>query len=178
MHCTRRHPTIPKSRFRENDTNHSRSSVIKKTNRPDCSCPSRRRRRTTECRRLHRAFFPREERPSFRITELYQRMMERRYLRILASAGSRFESTVSVEYLVAPTFASLAVPLSTPDTIERGSSVHRSDRTKNEFAISSAMPALLVAFNNVSVVGGSAALFAAISRQSDRGYGGASSGEE
>ncbi|MFY9837767.1 MAG: hypothetical protein WAK55_15130 [Xanthobacteraceae bacterium] len=79
---------------------------------------------------------------------------------------------------MAPTFASLAVPLSTPDTIERGSSVHRSDRTKNEFAISSAMPALLVAFNNVSVVGGSAALFAAISRQSDRGYGGASSGEE
>jgi hypothetical protein len=52
--------------------------------------------------------------------------------------------------------------------IERGTSVHRSDRNKNEFAISSAMPALLVAFNNVSVVGGSAALFAAISRQSDK----------
>jgi hypothetical protein len=29
---------------------------------------------------------------SFRITELYQRMMERRYLRILVSASSRFES--------------------------------------------------------------------------------------
>jgi hypothetical protein len=94
-------------------------------------------------------------------------MMERRYLRTLASASSRFESTVSVEYLVAPTLASLAV-LSTPDTIERATFVHRSDRNKNEFAISSAMPALLVAFNNVSVVGGSAALFAAISRQSDK----------
>jgi hypothetical protein len=70
---------------------------------------------------------------------------------------------------VAPTFASLAVPLSTPDTIEPGTSVHRSDRNRHEFAISSAIPALLVAFNNVSVVGGSAALFATISRQSDKG---------
>jgi hypothetical protein len=59
------------------------------------------------------------------------------------------------------------MPLSTPDTIERGASAHRSDR-KNEFAISGAMPALLVAFNNVSVVGGSAALFATISRQNDK----------
>jgi hypothetical protein len=60
------------------------------------------------------------------------------------------------------------MPSSTPDTIERRASVHRSDRNKNEFAISGAMPALLVAFNNVSVVGGSAALFATISRQSDK----------
>jgi hypothetical protein len=69
---------------------------------------------------------------------------------------------------VAPTLASLTVPLPTPDTIERGTPARRSDRTKNEFAIRSAMPALLVAFNNVAVVGGSAALFASISRHSDK----------
>ena len=74
---------------------------------------------------------------------------------------------------------SLAVLFSTPDTIERATPVHGTDRYKNDFAISSAMPALLIAFNNVSVVGGSAALFASISRQSDKGKGtGASSGEE
>ena len=74
---------------------------------------------------------------------------------------------------------SLAVPFSTPDTIERVTSVHGSDRNKKEFAISSSMPALLAAFNNVSVVCGSAALFASISRQSDKRKGsGASSGEE
>lgn len=95
-------------------------------------------------------------------------MMEGRYLRTLASASSRFESSTSVEYLVAPTLASRAMPSSTPDTIERRACVHRSDRNKNQFAISGAMPALLVAFNNVSVVGGSAALFATISRQSDK----------
>jgi hypothetical protein len=66
---------------------------------------------------------------------------------------------------VASNLVSLAVPLPTPDTIERATA-HGSDRNRNELAISSAMPALLVAFNNVSVVGGSAALFASISRQS------------
>ena len=45
--------------------------------------------------------------------------------------------------------------------------------------LSSAMPALLAAFNNVSVVGGSAAPFAPISRQRDEEKGSqASSGEE
>jgi len=45
--------------------------------------------------------------------------------------------------------------------------------------LSSAMPALLAAFNSVSVVGGSAASFAAISRQRDEEKGSqASSGEE
>jgi hypothetical protein len=74
---------------------------------------------------------------------------------------------------------SLAVPLSTLDTIERATPVHGSDRNKNEFDISSAMPALLAAFNNVSVVSGSAALFASISWQSDKAKGpGAFSGEE
>jgi hypothetical protein len=67
---------------------------------------------------------------------------------------------------VAPNLVSLAVPLPTPDTIERATAAHGSDRNRNELAISNAMPALLVAFNNVSVVGGSAALFASISRQS------------
>jgi hypothetical protein len=37
--------------------------------------------------------------------------------------------------------------------------------------LSSAMPALLAAFNNVSVVGGLAALFARISRQRDEEKG-------
>jgi hypothetical protein len=69
---------------------------------------------------------------------------------------------------VVPNLASLAVPFPTPDTIERGTAAHRSDRNKNELAISSAMPALLAAFNNMSVVGGSAALFASISRQSGK----------
>lgn len=74
---------------------------------------------------------------------------------------------------------SLAVLLSTPDTIERATPVHGTDRYKNDFVISSALPALLIAFNNVSVVGGSAALFASISRQGDKEKGtGASSGEE
>jgi hypothetical protein len=41
------------------------------------------------------------------------------------------------------------------------------------------MPALLVAFNNMSVVGESAALFASISRQSDKAQGSVvSCGEE
>jgi hypothetical protein len=68
---------------------------------------------------------------------------------------------------VAPTLVSLAVPLLTPDTLERAIHAHKSDRNENEFAISGAMPALLVAFNNVAVVGGSAASFASILRQSD-----------
>jgi hypothetical protein len=86
---------------------------------------------------------------------------------------------------VALNLVSLAVLFSTPDTIERAAPVHGTDRYKNDFAISSAMPALLIAFNNVSVVGGSAAVFASISRQSNRGKQsdkgkgtGASSGEE
>jgi hypothetical protein len=93
---------------------------------------------------------PRSSCPSFRITELYQRMMERQYLRTLVSAGSRFENTVSgrVSRGPQPRLARGAVP--------------------NELAISSAMPALLAAFNNLSVVGGSAALFASISRQSGK----------
>ena len=69
---------------------------------------------------------------------------------------------------MAPNLVSLAVPLPTPDTIERATTAHGSDRNKNEFFISSAMTALLVAFNNVSVVGGAAALFASISRQNDK----------
>jgi hypothetical protein len=69
---------------------------------------------------------------------------------------------------VASNLVSLAVPFATPDTIERATAAHKSDRNKNEFVISSAMTALLVAFNNVSVVGGSAALFASISRQSGK----------
>lgn len=73
---------------------------------------------------------------------------------------------------------SLAVPLSTPDTIERATPARGSDRNNNEFAISGAMPVLLAAFNNVSVVGGSAALFASIARQSDKGKGSGASSEE
>jgi hypothetical protein len=80
---------------------------------------------------------------------------------------------------VAPNLVSLAVPFPTPDTIERATAAHRSDRNKNEFVINDAMPALLVAFNNMSVVGGSAALFASISRQSDKAQGSVvSCGEE
>jgi hypothetical protein len=39
-----------------------------------------------------------------------------------------------VEYLVALNLVSLALPFSTPDTIERAARVHGSDRYKNEFA--------------------------------------------
>jgi hypothetical protein len=72
---------------------------------------------------------------------------------------------------VALNLVSLAVPFPTPDTIERATPAHGSDRTKIRFVISGAMPALLVAFNNVAVVGGSAALFAAILRQSEKAEG-------
>lgn len=56
----------------------------------------------------------------------------------------------------------------TRGVIVRTTHAYEPDRNEIQFAIGSAVPALLVAFNNVAVVGGSAALFASILQQSSK----------
>jgi hypothetical protein len=80
---------------------------------------------------------------------------------------------------VTTNLVSLVMRILAPGVIGRTADACGSKRNEIQFAISNAVPALLVAFNNVAVVGGSVALFASILQQSGKTSGQAAfSGEE
>jgi hypothetical protein len=73
------------------------------------------------------------------------------------------------ERFVAADLVSPAMQFLTPGVIGRTTHAYGPDRNEiQQFVMSSAVPALRVAFNNVAVVGGSAALFVSILQQSSK----------